>query len=63
MNEVFDQADAFLLGRRTYEAMAGFWPSVVDDPGMALVDTDRAGRLVARRRPIGCGQGWIRVGR
>ena len=30
MNEVFDQADVILLGRRTYEAMAGFWPSVID---------------------------------
>src|SRR5215467_2449404 len=31
INEVFDQAAAFLLGRKTYMAMAGFWPSV-DDP-------------------------------
>src|SRR5262249_21530873 len=30
MNEVFDAADAFLLGRISYQAMAGFWPQVTD---------------------------------
>jgi dihydrofolate reductase len=32
VNEVFQRADAFLFGRRTYEIFAGYW-GVMEDPG------------------------------
>src|SRR5437667_12183941 len=41
MNDVFDQADAFLLGRHTYDIFAAFWPKETDpnDPIASRLNT------------------------
>lgn len=47
---VFDVADAFLLGRRTYDEMAAYWPSQSPAEGRDRVELNELPKFVATSR-------------
>lgn len=49
--EEFEHADAFLLGRRTYDIFCGFWPHVTDSDNPLAARLNGAPKHIASRSP------------